>query len=299
MICSQLDGAFPRISARRGQVVDLNVDFLRNGVGTDPFAIRKVEIFKDQVVPHNLVSTIPITDPSEFVGTNNDVPLYPAPLCQEEEGSDTEIGVCGTEPPAPGEGEPIPGRYHLPFAIPDDFSVPGVYFDVWCYFAENPCEEGTAFEDCDLDNPEFEHKMLKCCHRFWVYPDEWYCDDDLQTIRFGFEPLDQSFNSPEIRPLEVGLMPLPLYDYNFNLVNPIIPFLRPTITIETQNGEVLATDEPCEIAIRHGSFRSNPWVVKYLLDTSNFLRGTYQYQITLHLPNGQTRVSRKFIFTIS
>lgn len=94
-------------------------------------------------------------------------------------------------------------------------------------------------------------------------------------------------------------MPLPLYDYNFNLVNPIIPFLSPTITIETQHCEVLAQDEPCRIGIRQGAFRSNPWVIQYDLNTTRFLKGTYRYSIKLVLPNGSTRVSQKFILTIS
>jgi hypothetical protein len=285
MACVQLDNSFPRISARRGQTVDLNVDFLHNGILRDPFAIRYVEIYKTQVVPHNLVATIPIVDPCD--------PLYPSPLCQDDD-SDNLTGQCGTGPSA---GAVIAGKYHLPFSIPDDFEVPDVYHDLWYYFPENPCVDGTDPCDCDLD--AFEPELLKCCHRFWIYPDEWFCDDKLQTIRFGFEPLDQKFHSPETRPLEVGLMPLPLYDYNFNLVNPIIPFLRPTITIETQQRELLAESAPCEIGVRHGSYRSNPWVVKYLLDTSTFLKGTYQYQITLHLPDGSTRVSRKFNFTIA
>lgn len=273
-----LDDAFSRLSARRGQVVDLNVDFLKGGVLTDPFAIRFVEIYKSQVVPHNLVATIPIVTPDDT--------LYPSPACQESETSSTDTDIAG--------------KYHLPFSIPEDFEVPDVYFDVWYYFADDPCEDvGTGTEPCDIDDEDFDAQLIKCCHRFWVYPDEWFCDDRLQTIRFGFEPLDQKFHNPENRPLEVGLMPLPLYDYNFNLVNPIIPFLQSSITVETQNCELLVDSSPCSIGIRHGSYRSNPWVVKYDLDTTKFLKGTYRYFIKLTLPDGSTRVSRKFIFTIS
>jgi hypothetical protein len=264
------------------------VDFLRNGVLADPYAIRYVEIYKSQVVPHNLVATVPILDPDD--------PLYPSPLCQDEVA--TDVGDCGTEPTEPVEY--LTGKYHLPYLVPEDFVVPDVYFDVWYYFPTDPCLDITpGTGGCDLDAAELESLMIKCCHRFWIYPDEWFCDDALQTIRFGFEPLDQKFHSPESRPLEIGLMPLPLYDYNFNLVNPIIPFLRPTITIETRHCELLVDQDPADIAVRHGSFRSNPWVVKYMLDTTRFLKGTYTYFITLNLPDGSTRVSRKFIFTIS
>ncbi len=266
MVCEQLINSNPRISARRGQIVDLNVQFLHNGAPKSPYAIRHIEIYKTQILPHNLVSVIPVSDPGDTD--------YPSPLCVDED---------------------IVGEYHLPFIIPDEFEVPDVYHDLWYYYADDPCVD----TGCDLDSDDSIAKLLKCCHRFWVYPDNWFCDDRLQTIRFGFEPLDQKFHHPEVRPLEVGLMPLPLYDYNFNLVNPIIPFIRPTISIDTRHCELLVDNIPIEIGLRHGSFRSNPWVVKYILDTSKFLKGTYRYWITLNLPNGLTRVSRKFIFTIS
>ena len=94
-------------------------------------------------------------------------------------------------------------------------------------------------------------------------------------------------------------MPLPLYDYNFNLVNPMIPYLKPTISISTRFCEQLVVDEPCRIGLRQGAYRSNPYVVAYDLDTSMFMRGTYQYNIKLNLPDGSSRVSRKFTFTVS
>ncbi len=275
---SILQNAFSRISARRGQVVDLNVDFLRNGVLTDPYAIRHIEIYKTSIAPHNLVTTIPIVDVAE--------PSYPSPLYQEESSGGTTN---------------IAGSYHLLYSIPDDFVAPDVYFDLWYYFADDPCgqlgtENPTA---CDIDNATYDDILLKSCHRFWVYPDEWFTNDGLQTVRFGFEPLDQRFYKPEVRPLEIGLMPLPLYDYNFNLVNPLIPFLSPTITIETQHCELLVDNAPARMGIRQGSYRSNPWVIQYDLDTSEFLKGTYRYWLKLALPDGSTRVSRKFIMTIN
>jgi len=282
---SDLASASPRISARSGQVVDLNVDFYRNGVLTNPYAIRYVEIYKTQVLPHNLVATIPISELDNI--------LYPAPLCQEE---DTSVGNCGTE----SSSGVIEGKYHLLYAFPVDFTVPDVYFDVWYYFPENPCGAlGTDVTTCDLDDPAYASLLQKCCHRFWAYPDDWFCNDKLQTVRFGFEPLDQKFYQPENRPLEVGLMPLPLYDYNFNLVHPLIPFIRPTITVETFRRELLVDKAPCRIGVRQGSFKANPFVIQYDLDTTAFLFGTYTYYITLTLPDGSTRVSRKFIFTVA
>ena len=296
MGCPQLLNSNPRISARRGSVVDLNIDFFKSGVLTDPYAIRHVEIYKTQVLPHNLVTTIPISELED--------PIYPAPLCRDYQNSDGDEVTSSDS-----DASLIVGRFHLPYAIPLDFLVPDIYFDVWYYFSENPCDDdlsgtGTDFTTgpgtaCNLNNPDFDTMLLKCCHRFWIYPEEWFCDDRLQTVRFGFEPLDQRFNSPENRPLEIGLMPLPLYDYNFNLVTPIIPFLRPTISVQTQRHELLIDEELCRIGLRQGSYRSNPWVIQYDLDTTRFLKGTYQYWITLTLPDGSTRVSRRFIFVIA
>lgn len=285
MGCSQLVGANPRISARRGQVADLNVDFYKNGILTDPYAIRSVEIYKTQVLPHNLVTTVSISDPDDA--------MYPVPLCRDY--------VVGDVPSTSSDPEAalIQGRFHLPYFIPNDFTVPDVYFDLWYYFADSPCDLGTEPTNCDLSDPLYEPMLLKCCHRFWVYPEDWFCNDRLQTIRFGFEPLDQRFYSPEMRTLEVGVMPLPLYDYNYNLVAPLIPFISTTISITTQRCETLIENEPCRIGIRQGSYRSNPWVIQYDLDTTRFLRGTYQYQLTMSLPDGSTRVSQKFILVIA
>ena len=48
MNCDRIADAKPRISGRRGQLIDLNIDFIRNGIATDPYAIRYVEIYKTQ-----------------------------------------------------------------------------------------------------------------------------------------------------------------------------------------------------------------------------------------------------------
>lgn len=284
MSCPELAGAQPRISGRRGQVVDLNVDFYHGGVLTDPYTIYKVEIYKTQILPHNLVATVPIALPTDE--------LYPAPLCREYEEAG---GTDSTE----GEGTIRAGKYHLPYSVPTDAVVPDVYFDLWYYFATNPVENGTSPTADELDDEAVQAQLLKSCHRFWIYPEQWFAADGLQTIRFGFEPLDQKFFSPEKRPLEIGIIPLPLYDFNYNLVTPLIPFLQPTITIETQNCETLVDDVECRIGIRQGSNRSHPWVIQYDLDTTLFLKGTYRFFVKLTLPDGSSRVSRKFIITIS
>jgi hypothetical protein len=280
-----LDGTNPRISARRGETVSLNVNFYKNGQLTDPYAIRYVEIYRTNVTAANKVAVIPINRLDEN---------YPLPLVRTPH--DPVAGNCGTE----DVSQVDQGSFILPFSVPVDFAVPDVYYDVWYYFASDPCAAvGTDVTSCDYEDSSYADQLLKCCHRFWVYPEDWFCSDKLQTIRFGFEPLDQKFYTPERRPLEVGLMPLPLYDYNFNLVNPMIPYLNPTIRIETQRAELLVSDAPCTIGLRQGSYRSNPYVIQYDLDTNSFLKGTYQYQIKLTLPDGSTRVSKKFIFTVS
>jgi hypothetical protein len=283
-----IPGTNPRISGRRGEVVSLNVDFYKNGMLADPYAIRYVEIYKTNVTASNRVAVIPIN----CLGDG-----YPLPL--ERATQPVTTGDCGTE----GSPEVIAGSFILPFSVPADFAVPDVYYDVWHYFATEPVLDsgtgGTDLTGCDYDDAAFADQMLRCCHRFWIYPEDWYCSDKLQTIRFGFEPIDQRFYTPERRPLEVGIMPLPLYDYNFNLVNPMIPYLTATIRIETQRGELLVCDGMCTIGLRQGSYRSNPYVVQYDLDTTQFLRGTYQYQIKLALPDGSSRVSKKFVFTVS
>ena len=294
---------FPRISARKGQVVDLCSTFYRGGVPTDPYAIRKVSIYRNAVLPHNLLETIHVVDPWD--------PLYPAPLTVATQ--TIPAGYCGT---GPETGAIIPGDYCLPYTVPCDAVAPDAYFDVWSYYPDNPCdvldltgEDGTAPPGCtdvggvteslDLDSPEYQCLLVCQCNRFWVYPDNWFASDGLQTVRFGFEPLDMKFRKPEVRPLEIGLMPLPLYDYNFNLVTPLIPFLTASISVETQHRELLVNSEPLSIGLRQGSYRTNPFVLKWNLDTSRFLIGTYRYRVTIYLPDGSTRASQDFIFTIS
>lgn len=255
-----------RISAHAGQVVNLDADFFHNGVLADPYAIRRVDIYKTSVLPANLVATI-----------------YVAELGQ-------------TEYPSPLVSESV-GRYVLPFHLPTDFQVPDTYIDVWTYYQFNPCPDSTA--DCNLDDPEIMTHLKSCCHRFWAYPDGWACLDKLYVINFGFEALSIHFNQPEIRPLQVGLMPLPLYDFDYNAVMPLIPNLKATISVETRHGELLVDADPMTIGLRQGSFRTNPFELKWMLNTSHFLIGTYRYRVTINLPDGSSRTSNWFMFTVN
>ena len=278
--------ALSRISGRAGQVIDLNVTFYRNGIPTDPFAVRRVDIYHTQVLPHNLIATAAIAAPTD--------PTYPAPL---EHGTIPDLGPAGT---IPQPNVSSPGEYHLYYQIPLDFPVPDVYFDVWNFFADNPCGElGTGGDpSCGIDNPAYANFLLSQCQRFWLYPDQTITETGLETVNFGFEPLNLKFNQPEKRPLEVGIMPLPLYDYDFNLVQPLIPQLVATISIETQSRELLVARAPMTIGLRMGSYRSNPYTLKYHLDTTAFLKGTYQYHVTVTLPDGSTRTSGHFVLCI-
>jgi hypothetical protein len=280
--------AYPRISGRRGHEVDLNVTFYNNGVPTDPYAIYKVEIYKTKYTPGNLIASIPV------ISVDN--PLYPAPV--EREYIATETGDCGTAPVT--SIEPVTGKFHYYYDVPNTVSVPDTFIDVWYYYPNDPCtNDGTSEVTGGCDLTLHESELLKCCKRFIVFPDEWLCDDGLQTVNFSFNPLNLHFHYPEVKPLEISLMPLPLYEYNYNLVAPMIPYLQPSITIKTQHNELLIDNAEMTIGLAQGYYRTNPWVLRYNLDTSLFLKGTYEYSIKLVIPDGTTRVSRKFMFTIS
>ena len=284
---------YPRISARRDNEVDLKVTFSRGGVPTDPYAITKIDIYRGQVLPHNLVATILPIDPCNS--------LYPSPI---ERVTDTiPAGECGT---AEQEGVALPGQYRYYWTIPSDLVVPDVYLDVWSFLPTNPCSLPDFATTCgtdgcypDLLSSELSSLTLSVCNRFWVYSDDWDVSDGLTAIRLGFEPLDQKFRLPEVRPLEVGMTPLPLYDYDYNLVASKLPFVTASIKIYTSNNELLVDNEPMEIGIRQGSYRTNPFVLRYQLDTSKFFIGSYKYRVIVILPDGSTRVSGDFVFTVS
>lgn len=255
---------YPRIAARTGNQVALNASFYAGGQLADPYAIRQIDIYRTTVAAHNLIATIPMVDPGDSA--------YPSPLTSA-----------------------VVGVYQYDYDVPTDAVVPDVYLDVWRYFATNPAP-GSA--DPDLSNSDYDSLLLSCCHRFWAYAADWICDDQLQTIKLGFEPLDIHFHQPEVRRLEVGMMPLPLYDYNFNLVTTILPMLSAVIRVETRNCELLVDDEAMTIGLRQGSYRSNPFVLRWDLDTNRFLIGTYRYRVIVTLPDGSTRASPYFNFTV-
>ena len=97
-------------------------------------------------------------------------------------------------------------------------------------------------------------------------------------------------------------MPLPLYDYDYNRIAPMMVQIVPTICIETLNCEQVVTDAPMTIGIRQGSNRTNPFVAQYKLDastTGSFMIGTYRYRVKLAMPNGTSIFSDLIPFNIS
>lgn len=310
---------YPRISGRLGNVIDLNITFYRNGVPTDPYAIRKVMIYRAAVAPENLVAEIVITCPDD--------PNYPSPLVREFECVSEPVDVTPGECPKSGQSQQVkiakPGVFHLFWDVPKDgIPVADIFFDVWHYLGDSPssgcstCPEVPSNDaqqialNQDPDacpvpgvippEPEPETCITQTCsEKFWLYPDGMYCDAGLETIRLGFEAIDEKFYQPEKRTLEVGLMPLPLYDYDYNLIAPILPYLQATLTLMTDNCEVLIPAEPMRIGLRQGTYRSAPFVLQYTFDTMRVLKGSYKYQIEVKLPNGETRVSPRFNIQVS
>lgn len=259
---------FPRISARKGAIVRLDMDFYANGILTDPYAFRQIDIYQNSKSTDNLLVSVEIPDPDESD--------YPSPIEQVVD-PDTE--------------EVIPGRYYYDFLVPDDVEVPDSFIDVWSFVGDE-----LAGSDFDLTD---ESLWDESCGKFFIIASNvWTGDDNLLTVRFGFEPLDLNFTKPEIRQLEVGIMPLPLYDYDWNKIVPLIPHLQATISIETLNGEIVLDAGAMELALRQGSHRTNPFVARRLIDTGTFQIGTYKYYVSLALPNGETRVSQKLHLSI-
>jgi hypothetical protein len=268
MACSS--NLYPRIAGRVGQPTGLDVTFFHNGVPRDPYALRRIDIYYQEVKAENLKAQIIFGEPDQSG--------YPAPAI--------------TDPTRPG-------YYMVEFQVPETFGE-GIYFDVWRFIGSAPVVGDGTGSGATWPNLDDETTWVSQCNKFWVFCDGWFLDDGLITARFGFEPLDRTFRKGELRNLEVSIMPLPLYDYNASRINPMIPQVCPFIRVETEHGEVLAGLEkaPCKIGLRQGSYRTNPYVIQCPLDTSAFLKGSYVYRIILELPNGDVRISDPFRFEI-
>lgn len=271
---------YNRISARRGQQVALDITFMQAGQRADPYAIYRIEIFRGNTNAQNIVDAVDVADP--------DSTEYPSPVTRQPDPEAANL-ICPSPPDCEGTTEsisdPSTGRYRYLWIVPSDAVVPDIYFDIWYYYS-------TQADSSSTDN------LLEACNKFWVYSDEWYADGGLDTVRLSFEPLDIRFRKPEKRPIEIGIMPMPLYDYNYNLVAPLIPYLEPYISIWTNEGEQVVTNASCEMKLRQGSYRSNPWVISYMLDTCNFFKGAYKYRVMAILPDGSSRSSGDLYFKV-
>lgn len=280
---------FPRVSGRTGQPIALNVQFAQGGMAAEPFSIRRVKIYRSAVADENIISEIPFAAPGDSD--------YPSPATRNLD----------------SDGNPIPGSFTLIFDVPAlGVPTPDIFFDVWEFVAED-CRgsgedtgnEGLTTTDLDSCFDDEDNTLSLCC-KFWLLPDAWFLDCGLEVFRFGFEALDLKMYQPEVRTIEVGLMPLPLYDFDFNLMAPIIPHLTATFTLRTENREVIIDNEPMTIGLRQGAFRSNPFTLQFKLNTTTvestgcpLLKGTYSYQVMINLPNGETRASPEFALQIS
>jgi hypothetical protein len=183
--------------------------------------------------------------------------------------------------------EVSPGYFEVPFDAPHDLVPDDIYFDVWNFIGNDP---GTA----DIND---ESLWTSQSGMFWLYDDTWIIDDELITKRLGFEPLDKKLRRGEIRTIEVAIHPLPKYDYDFNKITPIIPQLRPTMSIRTSYNELIIGDVPCDIGVRQGSHRNSPFVIQCQIDTRTLVRGTYNYTIQVNIGDSAT-ISPKFYFTV-
>ena len=235
--------------------------FLRNGIPTEPHAVRRIDIYRSFVRAGNLVAQILFNPPDD--------PLYPFPAVQ------------GTAEPA---------DFEALFAVPENFVVNDVYIDVWHFLGDDPQTAG-------IDD---ESLWFSQSGRFWVYEDVFLGDDQLNSKRLGFEPLDKKLKRGEIRTIEIAIHPLPKHDYAYNKLAPIIPHLNPTITVSTAHGELVdgLVDFPCRIGIRQGHQRGSPFVVQCLIDTRTLVRGMYRYVIKVQIYD-EIIISQRFSFIIA
>lgn len=235
--------------------------FLRNSVSAEPFAIRRVDIYRGSVRAGNLVAQLLFSPPTD--------PSYPFPAVQDTSSL---------------------SEFQVLFAVPENFVTNDVYFDVWHFLGDDPQTAG-------IDD---ESLWISQSGQFWVYEDVWLGDDQLSSKRLGFEPLDKKLKRGEVRTIEVALHPLPKYDFNFNKLAPIIPHLNPTITVWTVHDEPIdgLVDAPCKIGVRQGHQRSSPFVVQCLIDTRTLVRGMYRYVIKVQIYD-EVIISPKFSFVIA
>lgn len=289
-----------RLSAAVCDDVSLNVQFLNNGLPADPNRICSVKIYKCSVSEPNLVTEIVFPDPVDSDYNLSNALIYGGML--QRCGDTSSEALCGTEV----QPEFTPGCFKLVLNLCPDVFESGTYFDVWNFIGNvcETCEDDTGTTDVTgitdvTESPcSDESQIISQCNKFFVSSGGWLVDDGLKNLKLGFESLDKRFQQPEKRLLEVGIMPLPLYDYDYNKMQAIIPMLSATITVMTSCCEILVDSEKMKIGLKQGSYRSNPYVLQYLFDTNKFLKGTYRYRVDIQLPDGQTRSSPYFTLAV-
>lgn len=275
--------------------IALNVQFLQCGSPKDPYALKSIKIYKCSVGDANLVTEIALPCATDYDRDLSNEFIYGGIIrrCQNQ----NQAGLCGTE----SEPSFKPGCFVFTLNLCPDLFESGVYYDVWEFVGDpcQPCIDVTNVTDitgsCDVDSLS---PVLSKCSQFFVSDQCWNIDDGLRKLNIGFEPLSSRFQQPESRTLEVGITPLPLYDFSAKQINPIIASLDAKITIMTSYNEILVDAEDMCVGLKQGSYRSNPYVLQYLLNTNRFLKGTYKYRIDVNLPNGETRSSPYFNLAI-
>jgi len=279
-----------RLSGSVCNDISLNVQFLNCGTPADPYALKSIKIYKCSVNQANLVTEV-VLPCVEAEDRELDREYIYGGAIRRCGNQNSDTGECGTDL-APNF---TPGCFILDLNLCPDLFEAGVYYDVWEFVGDycDPCIDPTDVTNatditCEVDDLE---PVLSKCNQFFVSDQCWNIEDGLRSINLGFEPLSSRFQQPEKRSLEVGLTPLPLYENNVSFMTSIISSLSATITIQTASYEVLVDAEEMCIGLRTGNYRSNPYLLKYLLDTSRFLKGTYKYRIDIQLPNGETRSS--------
>lgn len=251
---------YPRIAGRLGNIVDLNMRFLHNGSPSEPYAIRRVDIYRGFIRRDKLVEQITFPDVNDT--------SYPLPAIQDS----TDVS-----------------QFSLMYDASSDLVPNDVYLDVWHFLGSDPGSAG-------LDD---ESLWVSKFGSFYLFDDVWLADADLQTIKFGFFPQDKLIRRGEIRTIEVSIYPVPRHNYNHNLIVPLIHNLDPTITVYTTFGELIGglVDAPCSIGLKQGAGRDCPYVIQCQIDARTLLRGTYKYFIKLAIGN-TIIVSEYFYFTV-
>lgn len=249
---------YPRIAGRVGHIVKLNMRFLRNGRPTDPFAIRRIDIYRGSIRLGNLVSQILFPHPSD--------PTYPSPATP----------VTGTV-----------GEFEVPFVASANLVPNDIYYDVWHFSGVDPgatvddslwvTQRGQfwLFDDIWVTDEELRTK------RVGFEPlDKKLRRGEIRSVEVALHPLPKhGYHFNELVPLLPTLSPtITVWTANNELIAGMV-------------------DAPCRLGVRQGHHLGSPFVIQCPVDTRTMLRGTYKYIIKITVGD-QTIISDKFFFTV-